>query len=204
MATITNRIGLADHGRAMTLEEFREAEAEPGYRYELARGVLEVTIVPNEPHGLVVCNLYRVVARYEQAHPRVIYRYGGGSEFRIWLPEMISGRNPDLTIVLQDSPRDLRRLRIPALVAEVVSRSSGDRDYRVKREEYLACGLLEYWIVDLATRKLTVLVRDGNAWVESVLSHDQVITSHVLPGLTATAAELWVDLDEVEADAEDE
>ena len=36
------RVGLADHGRTMTLEEFREAEEEDGYRYELARGVLEV------------------------------------------------------------------------------------------------------------------------------------------------------------------
>ena len=37
------RIGLADHGNNMTLEEFREAEEEDGYRYELARGVLEVS-----------------------------------------------------------------------------------------------------------------------------------------------------------------
>jgi hypothetical protein len=27
------RIGLVDHGRNMTLEEFREAEEEDGYRY---------------------------------------------------------------------------------------------------------------------------------------------------------------------------
>jgi hypothetical protein len=50
------RIGPADHGRVMTLEEFREAEEEQGYRYELARGVLEVSEVPNDPHGVVVCN----------------------------------------------------------------------------------------------------------------------------------------------------
>ena len=38
MATIATRIGPADHGRAMSLEEFLEAEEEPGYRCELARG----------------------------------------------------------------------------------------------------------------------------------------------------------------------
>ncbi len=43
-------IGPADHGRTMTLEEFLDAEAEEGYRYELARGVLEVTQVPNDLH----------------------------------------------------------------------------------------------------------------------------------------------------------
>ena len=61
MATVTStmRIGPADHGRLMTLEEFQEAEEEEGYRYELARGVLEVTEVPNDPHGVVVWNLLR-------------------------------------------------------------------------------------------------------------------------------------------------
>ena len=46
MASLTLRIGPADHGRRMTLEEFREAEEEEGYRYELGRGVLEVTESP--------------------------------------------------------------------------------------------------------------------------------------------------------------
>ena len=57
MATVAPplRIGPADHGRMMTLEEFREAEERDGYCYELARGVLEVTEVPNDPHGVVVC-----------------------------------------------------------------------------------------------------------------------------------------------------
>ena len=49
MSTLATRIGPADHGRAMTLEEFRDAEEEEGYRYELARGVLEVTEVPERP-----------------------------------------------------------------------------------------------------------------------------------------------------------
>ena len=74
MATVTTplRIGLADHGRAMTLQEFLDAEVEEGYRYELARGVLEVNQVANDPHGDVVCNLYRGVARYDDRHPGVI------------------------------------------------------------------------------------------------------------------------------------
>ena len=58
MATVNAiRIGPADHGRRMSLEEFREAEEEEGYRYELARGVLEVTLVPNDPHGVTVWRL---------------------------------------------------------------------------------------------------------------------------------------------------
>ena len=205
MATVATRISLVDNGRAMTMAEFLEAEEEPGYRYELARGVLEVTQVPGSPHGLVVCNLYRTVARYDQANPGVIFRYGGGSEFRLWLPGMGSGRNPDLGVVLRGTPKDLDGERLPVLVAEVVSRSSFDRDHRAKREEYLAYGLLEYWIIDYLDRKMTLLVRQGDTWVERPCLADQPIPSLILPGLASTMADLWVDLDAYEAvDFQDE
>jgi Uma2 family endonuclease len=190
------RIGPADHGRTMTLEEFREAEELDGYRYELARGVLEVSEVPNDPHGIVVCNLYRAVSRFGDEHPGMILRYGGGNEFRFWLPHMISGRNPDLGVVLRGAPKDWRGRRLPALAAEVVSHGSVKRDYEVKREEYLAYGLLEYWIVDPLKRIVTVLTRRGDAWNEAVYCEQQVIISLVLPGLKTTVAELWVDVDE--------
>ena len=198
MATVAAplRIGPADHGRTMTLEEFLEAEELDGYRYELGRGVLEVTEVPNEPHGVVVCNLYRAVNRYDLEHQGVIHRYGGGSEFRFWLPRMISGRNPDLGVVLRGAPRDWRGRRIPVLAAEVVSRSSERRDYETKREEYLAYGLLEYWIVDPLKRQVTVLTRRGDSWNEAVFLNEQVIASLVLPGLATTVAELWMDIEE--------
>ena len=47
---------------AMTLDEFEEAGFEEGYRYELARGVLEVSEVPGEPHALIVWAILRPIA----------------------------------------------------------------------------------------------------------------------------------------------
>jgi Uma2 family endonuclease len=202
MATIATplRISPADHGRTMTLEEFMEADVEEGYCYELARGVLEVNQVPNDPHGVVVCNLYRAVSRYDEKHPGVIHRYGGGSEFRFWLPGMISGRNPDLGAVLRGAVKDERGRRLAALAAEVVSRGSIQRDYETKREEYLAYGLLEYWIVDPLERRVTVLTRRGDVWHEAVFRDEQTIISRVLPGFATTVAELWIDVEEDEDD----
>jgi Uma2 family endonuclease len=198
MATASTilRIGPADHGRAMTLEEFLDAEVEQGYRYELARGVLEVNQVANDPHGDVVCNLYRAVARYDTQHPGVIRRFGGGNEFQFIIPGLASGRNPDLGVVLRGTPKDWRGRRQPALAAEVVSRGGVERDYVSKREEYLAFGLMEYWIVDPLERKATVLTRRGDTWSEAVFRDEQVIVSLVLPGFATTVAELWVDLEE--------
>jgi Uma2 family endonuclease len=190
----------ADHGRTMTLEEFREAEETDGYRYELARGVLEVSEVPNEPHRVVVCNLYRAVNRFEERHSGVIHSYGGGNEFRFWLPGLISGRNPDLGVVLRGAAKDWRGRRVPALAAEVVSRRSIKRDYETKREEYLAYGLLEYWIVDPLKLQVTVLTRRGDVWDEAVFRDEQVIVSLILPGFATTVAELWAGIDEVTDD----
>src|SRR5436305_1988473 len=90
------RLGPSDHGRAMTLEEFLEAEETGGYRYELGRGRVEVAEVPDEPSGLVICRLYSALADQSRNHPGVIWRYGGAGDFRLWMPTMISARNPDV------------------------------------------------------------------------------------------------------------
>jgi len=57
MATASKlRVGPADHGRRLTLADFLDAEEVPGYRYELAKGVIEVSEVPNDPHAQIVDN----------------------------------------------------------------------------------------------------------------------------------------------------
>jgi Uma2 family endonuclease len=196
MASVRTRIGPADHGRKMSLEEFREADEEPGYVYELARGVIEVTEVPNDPHGQVVSNIQGLAHDYKKSHPGVIRRIGGGGEFRLWVPEMVSGRNPDMAIVFRDAPKDYRGRRRPALVAEVVSQGGEDRDYRAKREEYWAFGAQEYWIVDRFLRQVLVLFRRGEQWEERTFHDEDVIVSDLLPGFAGTVAELWVDVDD--------
>ena len=191
MSTLATRIGPADHGRAMTLEEFQDADEEPGYRYELARGVLEVTHVPGDPHGQLVWTILSAIARHAQEHPGRIQRSGGAAEFRLWLPGMVSGRNPDVAVVLRNTPRDSRGHRPPVLAFEVVSKRGETRDYQVKREEYLAFGLREYWIVDPQARRVTVLIRDGDAWIERVFQGEQTAQGLVLPGFALPLAELW-------------
>jgi len=195
MATVGIRIGPADQGRKMSLEDFMEADADEGYRYELARGVLEVTLVPNDPHWQVVSNLARAIHRYWDAHSRLILRMGGGGECRVWIPELESGRHPDYAIVFAGTPKDARGRRPPSWVAEVVSRGGEDRDYLEKREEYLQAGILEYWIVDPALGQVLVLSReeaDGvAAWSERTFTGEEAIESRLLPDFQGTAAELW-------------
>lgn len=205
MATTRIRIGPADHGRRMTLDEFREAEEGPGSCYELARGVLEVTEVPRDGHAQVVDNLHEAISSHRRLHPGPIRRIGHGSDVRLIVTEVGSDRHPDLAVVFRDAPVNERGRLMPALVVEVVSPGSSarHRDYVEKREEYLGLGIPEYWIVDPQRRLVTVLVRrdDPQApiWTERVFQGDEVIASPLLPGFGATVAELWAD-----ADPEDE
>jgi len=205
MATTQVRIGPDDHGRRMTLEQFREAEEEEGYRYELARGVLEVAEVPNDPHWQILDNLHEAFSMHRRQHPGVILRIGHGSECRVWILETVSGRNPDLAIVLHGTPNDVRGRRPPSLVVEIVSRGreAHERDYVARREEYLSSGLREYWIVDPYQRQVSVLVRQGEGeiatWAEHRFRGDQPIVSALLAGFAIRVAELWVD---AEPDAE--
>ena len=103
---------------------------------------------------------------------------------------MISGRNPDVAVALRGTPKDWRGRRPPSLAFEVVSEGSEahERDYVTKRAEYLAYGLREYWIVDLQTKIVTVLIRDGDVWVEQVYRDDQQAVSVVLPGFAVRVA----------------
>ena len=62
------RLGPADHGRTLTLEEYEEAEFEGEGAYELSRGVLEVVQTAAEyPHEMIVHFL--MAALYEYAAP---------------------------------------------------------------------------------------------------------------------------------------
>jgi Uma2 family endonuclease len=198
MATATLRLGPADHGRSLTLDEYLDAEVEEGFHYELARGVLEVTNVPRDSHGVIVWKLYCAVVAYNLAHPEIIYRSGGGSEFHFVVPTMISGRNPDVAVTLKATPKDARGHRPASFAAEVVSEGTEarERDYVTKREEYLAYGLDEYWIVDPIERRVTILVRNGDAWTESFVKGDDVAESVVLPGFVVPLAGLWADEEE--------
>ncbi|MEO6807685.1 MAG: Uma2 family endonuclease, partial [Isosphaeraceae bacterium] len=107
MATITARLSPADRGRPLTMDEYLDADYVEGYRYELARGVLEVTKIPKEfPHGMIVWFFQLRLGVYHQEHPGTIARFGGADAYHLMLPTMTSGRNPDVAVTLVGTPKD--------------------------------------------------------------------------------------------------
>lgn len=62
------------------------------------------------------------------------------------------------------------------------SRRSGQRDYVAKRDEYLALGVQEYWLIDRFGRTLTAFRKTDAASSPQVVPEDQAYRTDLLPG----------------------
>src|SRR5262245_20622530 len=77
------KIGPADHGRPMSLAEFEHAKVEEGYLYELSRGIITVSDVPNRRHALQLIAIRRQLGTYDVLHPGRIACILGGAECKL-------------------------------------------------------------------------------------------------------------------------
>ncbi len=106
-----------------------------------------------------------------------------------------SFRIPDLMVLsetgeaaLVNRPRNTIALEMPPplLVVEVVSTNDPARDYRHKRSEYAVRGIPEYWIVDPAQKKVTILTLIEGFYDETVFEGEQPLVSPTFPNLPLT------------------
>ena len=185
-------VGPERHGLAMDFEEFTRADFHDGWLYELARGIVIVTQVPDPEHGDVVDRITELFVVYRILNREVIKYRAGSGECRLRLPGMKSDRHPDQAIYLNPRPKgpNVWTRWVPSIVVEIVSESGEDRDYVDKREEYLLIGVLEYWILDPARRRMLVLLRMGGTWEERLHAEGGIHRTELLPGLEARVGEL--------------
>ena len=167
------KIGPRHHGRKMSLRNFEFAKTEEGWLYELARGYIVVSDVPNFPHMRQASFIRKHVDHYDVENPGQIYGVLTGTECKLLISELESERHPDISIYLTPprnrKGRTMWRTWFPDLVVEVVSESSRDRDYTEKRDEYWSLGVKEYWIVDASLQQILVLRRGKSDWIEKTL-----------------------------------
>ncbi len=189
------KIGPADHGRRMSLADFEHARVQEGYLYELGRGVIIVSDVPNRLHMLLLNAIKRLLYLYLATHPERTCLILTGSECKQLVPAFESERHPDLSLYLTDPPpidnATLWRHWFPEIVIEVVSPSSRKRDYEEKPEEYLRLGAKEYWIIDGRDKVMVVMRRVRNRWVESRIEPPAIYRSRLLPGLEFSVGEVF-------------
>jgi Uma2 family endonuclease len=188
ISTIT-LIGPEYHGRRMSLEEFARAEGQPGHLYELERGTVVVVNIPDPPHGRVVRVIFSALDEYDKAHPGRINFIGMGNQAAMQMPDLQSERHPDVSVYFSIPPVTESKpweFWTPDIAIEVVSPGSTDRDYHIKREEYLRAGVRLYWIIDPLERSATALLRRNDTWQEQRIPESGKLTTRWLPGFELT------------------
>lgn len=191
-------LGRDDNGRLMTPAEFDAIDAyDECYRYELINGVLIVSPMagpgerdPNEELGHWLRN-------YRDEHPGIIDR----TVFEEYVRTADSRRRADRVIWVGLGRTPDPKVDVPAIVIEFVSKDKRDpeRDYVVKRHEYLQLGVREYWIIDRFERALTVVRPDGEQRVEE----NDIYTTGLLPNFELPLKDLLGLSDDWRQDAGD-
>jgi Uma2 family endonuclease len=120
---------------------------------------------------------------YRTAHPGVIHFIGGGGEAKLLIGPAQSERHPDISIYLSPPPdvQDVWSVWVPAIVIEIVSKSSSKRDYDVKPAEYLKFGVDEYWVIDPIKQQMTAFLRWRGQWKNKVVKPSQKYSTPILP-----------------------
>ncbi len=145
---------------------------------EFTDGCVEELPLPTVSHQAVLAFLWRLFAAHLE--PLGGFALFAGVRVRI---EEGRFREPDMAALLDRSdPRNQPRYWLGAdLALEVVSEDDPNRDLVIKRAEYAAAGIKEYWIVDPRAETITVLVLAGTEYVEhGVFRRGDTATSPLL------------------------
>lgn len=184
--------------RIMTLEEYINYDDGTDTRYELINGILVDMGAESDLNvmiaGFLVSVLLKVLPHY------CIRR---GTEVEV-VGQAANTRYPDLMVLsetgvaaLAGQKRSLVWLSMPAprLVVEVVSsgdtdKTSRDRDYVEKRQEYAQRGIAEYWIIDPIAAVVLVLTLVDKTYEEQTFVGDAQLVSTAFPELALTASQV--------------
>ncbi len=155
-----------------------------GKRHEIIDGEHYVTPSPNLRHQDLVGRLFMAIGTHLAAHP------GSGRIFLAPLDVVLSFHDvvePDLLFVAADQKAILTEKNVqgpPALVIEVLSKSTRKRDAQTKRRLFERTGVREYWLVDPELDAVQVFRPvDGRLQRVAELSaeDDHTLTTPLLP-----------------------
>jgi Uma2 family endonuclease len=191
VGTVATKLGLADHGHPVTLDEFESAEFEEGYRYELIDGRLYVTPMPNLPEDSNSMWLLEKLLAYKARHPKAI-KYVS-PKARVFVPGRpeVTCPEPDISVYRvfpTNVPIRERKWQnySPILVIEVLYDADPHKDLVRNVELYLQVpSIREYWIVDARDfpdePTLIVYRRRGRRWARSEYGYGETYTTRILP-----------------------
>lgn len=183
----------------MTLEEWAALdEDEPG---ELVDGRLEEEEMPTFLHEAAVAWLVRVLGTWAVLRGAWVF----GSDARVAISPK-RGRKPDVSVFLRERApsRGSSVARVaPWVVVEVLSAGARNarRDRVEKLQDYRACGVRFYWLLDPEARLFEVMeLREDGSNLVALAVTDGAHPAPGCEGLSLSLDELWAELDRLPAD----
>lgn len=160
----------------ITMEEFEGLERDERLTYELIDGIVLMSPSPSREHQEIGANiLIKLGTQLAHSPCRPLY------ELDITFNEDVY--RPDVMIFCNNN-KD-----IPAIVFEILSPSTRQRDLFVKLNKYHAMGVKEYWIVDPKTK--TVIVHDFVFETAEIYAIGETIHSCNLPEIVIAVADIF-------------
>ena len=149
---------------------------------EFTEGYVEVLPMPTRKHQAISRYLFLPLLAFVQ-------RLGGTVFYAPLRVRVAPGRfrEPDLVLLLDvHDPRNQNAFWLGAdLVVEIVSPDHVERDTVLKRADYAAAGIPEYWIVNPEEETITVLTLEGGTYVAyGVFRRGDIAASALLRGFT--------------------
>ncbi|MGB7439588.1 MAG: Uma2 family endonuclease [Coleofasciculaceae cyanobacterium] len=182
--------------KKFTLAEYLAYDDNTDRRYELVNGELQEMPPEWDFNSQIASYLFAEFLKVVSS--RLIRCKGteivvGGVRATTRVPDLMV-LDEELLLALRKSRRGTITLDMPppVLVAEVVSqgKENVDRDYRYKRSEYAARGIIEYWIVDPEQAQVSVLKLVDGLYEDAMYRGDDRIASQVFPNLQLTAQQV--------------
>ncbi|MEM9508732.1 MAG: Uma2 family endonuclease [Cyanobacteria bacterium P01_E01_bin.35] len=182
----------------LTLKEYLTYDDGTDTRYELVDGKLVAMPPESDRNNLIALYL---LSEFIKLVPLRLVRHKDteivvtGNRTRVRMPDLLILTEELLAAIGGKRATITSDMPSPVLAVEVVSpgKANRDRDYRYKRSEYAARGILEYWIADPELSKVTVLSLIDGMYEAALFENDQKIVSVVLNQFSLTAADILCD-----------
>lgn len=178
----------------LTFEEYLNYDDGTDTHYELVAG--ELVAMPPESRGNSLITLFLLVEflkflPFNQLCHKDTEIEVTGPQAQVRLPDLMV-LSPELATMLGDRRGTITRdMPPPLLIVEVVSpgKANEERDYRYKRSEYAARGILEYWIINPQRANVTVLTLVAGLYEAVEYTGDMIIQSQ-FEALSLTAEQV--------------
>ncbi len=169
-----------------------------GLRHELIEGVHYVTPSPATRHQQLSGRLFLAIGSYLEAHPEAGHLFYAPFDviFSRW--DVVE---PDLLFIAADQLEILTNVNVqgaPALVIEILSPGTRQRDLGIKRALFERGGVREYWVVDPKIDDVSIYRRDADGRLVPAGSltaeAGSLLQTPLLPGFELPLAKLFAPL----------